>query len=127
MAASSKCRAAPNAARSRRRSSTRCSPRRRSRWRASSSCRRAPSRRAPRAPRAPNLPLRASVETDVAADRGALVLLLATHNPKKLAELERILQRELNAADTSAPNRGGPTFHLLGLDLYPDVATAPEE
>jgi XTP/dITP diphosphohydrolase len=59
------------------------------------------------------------MEADVGAPRrgaGALVLLLATHNSKKLAEIERILRAELGAG-----------VHLLGLDLHPEVATAPEE
>jgi len=46
----------------------------------------------------------------------ALVLLLATQNQKKLTEIERILREELGAG-----------VHLLGLDLHPEVATAPEE
>ena len=59
------------------------------------------------------------MEADVGGPRrgaGALVLLLATHNKKKLAEIERILRAEL-----------GGGVHLLGLDLHPEVATAPEE
>jgi XTP/dITP diphosphohydrolase len=60
------------------------------------------------------------MEVDVRSDRGApgsLVLLLATHNQKKLAEIERILRETL----------GGAGVHLLGLDLHPEVATAPED
>ena len=59
------------------------------------------------------------MEADVGGPRrgaGALVLLLATQNQKKLAEIERILREELGAG-----------VHLLGLDLHPEVATAPEE
>ena len=59
------------------------------------------------------------MEADVAGDHrgaGALVLLLATHNRKKLAEIERILRAELGAG-----------VHLLGLDLHPEVETAPED
>jgi XTP/dITP diphosphohydrolase len=57
---------------------------------------------------------------DVRSDRGApgsLVLLLATHNKKKLAEIERILRETIGSAGV----------HLLGLDLHPEVATAPED
>ncbi len=53
------------------------------------------------------------MEADVS---GGLVLLLATHNRKKLAEIERILAEQL----------GGAGVHLLGLDAHPDVPTAPE-
>jgi XTP/dITP diphosphohydrolase len=53
----------------------------------------------------------------VASARGGLVLLLATHNRKKRAEMERILARAL----------GDAGVHLLGLDLHPDVPDAPEE
>jgi len=59
------------------------------------------------------------MEADVSGPRrgaSALVLLLATQNQKKLAEIERILREELGAG-----------VHLLGLDLHPEVATAPEE
>jgi XTP/dITP diphosphohydrolase len=53
----------------------------------------------------------------VAPARGGLVLLLATHNPKKRAEMERILDGAL----------GDSGVHLLGLDLHPEVPAAPEE
>ncbi len=48
-------------------------------------------------------------------DVGALAILLATRNAKKLRELDRIAQ--------AAALR----IHFLSLDLYPEVATAPEE
>jgi XTP/dITP diphosphohydrolase len=53
----------------------------------------------------------------VARQEGGLVLLLATHNKKKLAEMERILAGAL----------GESGVILFGLDLHPEVATAPEE
>src|SRR5262249_4532813 len=84
----------------------RCSRPRRRRSPASSSCR---SARSPRC--------RPRGEADVAPARGGLVLLLATHNPKKRAEMERILAGSLGDA-------GG---HLLGRDLHPDVPDAAEE
>jgi XTP/dITP diphosphohydrolase len=53
----------------------------------------------------------------VARQEGGLVLLLATHNKKKLAEMERILAGAI----------GESGVILFGLDLHPEVATAPEE
>lgn len=58
----------------------------------------------------------------MAPARGGLVLLLATHNPKKRAEMERILVSALGASSL-----GDAGVHLLGLELHPDVPDAPEE
>jgi len=49
-------------------------------------------------------------------ERSGLVLLLATRNRKKRLEIERIL----GGASATA-------LQLVDLDLYPDLATAPEE
>ncbi len=52
---------------------------------------------------------------DGASHSGMLAILLATHNPKKQKELARIV------------TDGALGVHLFTLELYPDVATAPEE